>query len=151
MCSGVEPSEALSGAPYVQESLKATLGEFGPIFITVAMVLFAFTTLLGNLFYVDKCWNYLFKREPSKKFLLVYRIVASALIFVGAGLSAGLLWNVADVLMGLMTIINVPVIVILGKYAFRALKDYERQRKAGKDPTFKAENIDLPYKTDYWN
>ncbi|MBO5913212.1 MAG: alanine:cation symporter family protein [Clostridia bacterium] len=151
MCSGVEPSEALSGAPYVQESLKATLGEFGPIFIAVAMVLFAFTTLLGNLFYVDKCWNYLFKREPSKKFLLVYRIVASALIFVGAGLSAGLLWNVADVLMGLMTIINVPVIVILGKYAFRALKDYERQRKAGKDPTFKAENIDLPYKTDYWN
>ncbi len=151
MCSGVEATEALSGAPYVQASLKATLGNFGPIFIAVAMVLFAFTTLLGNLFYVDKCWAYIFKREPSKKFMLIYRIVASLLILVGAGLSAGLLWNVADVLMGLMTVINVPVIIILGKYAFRALKDYEKQRKEGKDPTFKAKDIDLPYKTDYWN
>lgn len=138
-------------ASYVQESLKATLGDFGPIFITVAMVLFAFTTLLGNLFYVDKCWTYLFKREPSKRFMLIYRIVASLLIFVGAGLSAGLLWNVADVLMGLMAVINVPVIIILGKYAIRALKDYERQRKAGEKPTFKAESIDLPFETDYWN
>ena len=77
--------------------------------------------------------------------------MASLLIFVGAGLSAGLLWNVADVLMGLMAVINVPVIIILGKYAIRALKDYERQRKAGKNPEFKAESIDLPFKTDYWN
>ena len=151
MCSGVEPSEALSGAPYIQESLKATLGSFGPIFIAVAMVLFAFTTLLGNLFYVDKCWNYLFGHEPGKRFMLAYRLVASVLILVGAGLSAGFLWNVADVLMGLMAVINVPVIIILGKYAFRALKDYERQRKEGKDPEFKAKDIDLPYDTDYWN
>ena len=55
MCSGVEPSEEISGAAYVQLSLRETLGAFGPIFITVAMILFAFTTLLGNLFYVDKC------------------------------------------------------------------------------------------------
>ena len=83
--------------------------------------------------------------------MLIYRIVASLLIFVGAGLSAGLLWNVADVLMGLMAVINVPVIIILGKYAFRALKDYERLRKGGKNPEFKAESIDLPFETDYWN
>ncbi len=138
-------------ASYVQESLKLSLGKFGPIFIAVAMVLFAFTTLLGNLFYVDKCWNYLFGHEPSKRFMICYRLVASALILVGAGLSAGLLWNVADVLMGLMAIINMPVIIILGKYAFRALKDYLKQRKEGKDPEFKAKDIDLPYDTDYWN
>ncbi len=138
-------------ASYVQESLRLSLGSFGPIFIAVAMVLFAFTTLLGNLFYVDKCWNYLFGHAPSKKFMLCYRLVASALILVGAGLEAGLLWGVADVLMGLMAIINIPVIIILGKYAFRALKDYLKQRKEGKDPEFKAKNIDLPYDTDYWN
>lgn len=136
---------------YVQESLKLTLGVFGPLFITVAMVLFAFTTLLGNLFYVDKCWNYLFGHEPSKKFMLCYRLTASALILIGAGLNAGLLWNVADVLMGLMAIINIPVIIILGKYAMRALKDYTKQRKEGKEPEFKAKDIDLPYDTDYWN
>ncbi len=151
MCSGVEPSESLAGAPFVQASLKAVFGDFGPIFITVAMVLFAFTTLLGNLFYVDKCWHYLFKKEPSKTFMVVYRIAASLLILVGAGLSAKFLWNVADVLMGLMTVINMPVIIILGKYAFTTLKDYEKQRKQGKVPEFKAKDIDLPFKTDYWN
>ena len=151
MCSGVNPSEELAGAPYVQASLKAVLGNFGPIFIAVAMVLFAFTTLLGNLFYVDKCWNYLFKREPSKTFMTVYRVVAALLIFVGAGLSAEFLWNVADVLMGFMTVINMPVIILLGKYAFRTLKDYEKQRKQGRVPEFKASDIDLPFETDYWN
>ncbi len=157
MSSGLDASSFVNAngdalaASYVQESLKAVLGDFGPIFIAVAMVLFAFTTLLGNLFYVDKCWTYIFKREPSKKFMLIYRIVASLLILVGAGLSAGMLWNVADVLMGLMAVINVPVIIILGKYAFRALKDYEKQRKEGKDPTFKAKDINLPFETDYWN
>lgn len=151
MMSGIEPSAALEGAPYVQAALSATLGDFGPIFITVAMILFAFTTLLGNLYYVDQAWFFLFKKEPSKTFLTVYRLVASAVIFVGAGLSAGLLWDIADVTMGLMALINVPVIVYLSKYAFRALKDYERQRKEGKDPTFKAADIDLPRQTDYWN
>lgn len=77
-------------------------------------------------------------------------VIASALIFVGAGLSAGLLWDIADVTMGAMTLINVPVIVILGKYAFRALDDFTKQRKEGKDPTFRASDIDLPHEVDCW-
>lgn len=151
MCSGVEPSEKLSGAPYIQAALKASLGEFGPIFITVAMILFAFTTLLGNLYYVDKCIYFIMGKVPGKKFMTAYHIIASLLIFVGAGLSAGLLWNVADVFMGGMALINMPVIIYLSKYAVRALKDYEKQRKEGKEPVFKAKNIDLPQETDYWN
>ncbi len=150
MCSGVDPS-LYEGADYVQAALASTLGGFGPIFITIAMILFAFTTLLGNLFYVDQCWFYLLKKEPSKKFLAVYRIIASLIIFVGAGLSAGLLWDIADITMGLMALINIPVIIWLSKYVFRALKDYEKQRKAGADPVFKAKDINLPHLTDYWN
>ncbi len=151
MCSGVEPSPELFGAPYVQKALSEALGSFGPIFITVAMLLFAFTTLIGNLYYVDKCIFHLFGKMPSKAFMTVYRIVASLVIFVGAGLSADLLWGIADITMGAMTVINMPVILILSKYVFRALKDYEQQRKEGKEPIFKAKNIDLPTKTDYWN
>lgn len=150
MCSGVEPSEKLSGAPYVQAALSETLGSFGPIFITVAMILFAFTTLLGNLFYVDKCLIHIYGKQPSKKFMLGYRIVASLVILLGAGMSAGLLWDIADVLMGGMTLINIPVIVILGKYSLRALKDYEKQRKEGKEPVFHAKDIGLPHNVDYW-
>ncbi|MBQ8379085.1 MAG: alanine:cation symporter family protein, partial [Oscillospiraceae bacterium] len=77
MCSGVEPSEKLSGAPYIQAALKASLGEFGPIFITVAMILFAFTTLLGNLYYVDKCIYFIMGKVPGKKFMTAYHIIAS--------------------------------------------------------------------------
>ncbi len=150
MCSGVKPSAELSGAPYVQASLKATLGDFGPIFITVAMILFAFTTLIGNLYYVDQCIAHLMGKVPSKKILNVCHIFAAVVVFIGAGLSADLLWNLADVFMGAMTLINVPVIVILSKYAIRALKNYDTQRKEGKIPVFKAKDIDLPDDVDYW-
>jgi len=150
MCSGVEPSESIKGAPYVQLSLSATLGKFGPIFITVAMILFAFTTLLGNLYYVDKAIIYIMKKQPSKLFMHIYHVVCALVIFVGAGLSADLLWNIADITMGAMALINIPVIIILGKYAIRAINDYSRQRKEGKSPVFYADSIDLPHKVDYW-
>ncbi len=150
VCSGVEPTEAMSGAPYVQAALGETLGFIGPVFITVAMILFAFTTLLGNLYYVDKAVIYLLGKTPSKRFMVIYYIVASLLIFIGASLSADLLWNIADITMGGMTLINIPVIIYLSKYAFRALKDYEEKIKSGKDVSFKAKDIDLPHDVDYW-
>ena len=151
LCSGVEPTAELAGAPYVQAALSSALGGFGPVFVTVSMALFAFTTLLGNLYYVDNALAYILGKEPSKTFMTIYRIIASLVIFVGAGLSMGLLWDLADVLMGLMTIINLPVICALGKYALRALRDYMAQRKEGNNPVFLAKSIDLPTPTDYWN
>lgn len=151
VCSGVEPSRELSGAPYVQLALKTSLGDFGPIFITVAMILFAFTTLLGNLYYVDKALIHLMGKVPGKCFMKIYYVVASLLIFIGAGLSADLLWNIADITMGAMTIINIPVIIILSKYAIKALKDYEEKRKTGSELYFKAKDIELPHSVDYWN
>lgn len=150
MSSGVEPTKELSGAPYVQAALSYAFGEIGPIFITVSMILFAFTTLLGNLYYVDQALIYILKKQPGKKFMTVYHIIASLVIFVGAGLSADLLWNIADITMGGMALINMPVILYLSKYAFRALKDYDIQRKAGEEPVFKTKNIGLPHEVDYW-
>ncbi len=150
MCSGVEPTKALEGAPYVQKALSETLGSFGPIFITVAMILFAFTTLLGNLYYVDKCIFHILGRVPGKTFMRIYHVIASLVILVGAGLSADLLWNISDIFMGGMTLINMPVIFILSKYAIRALKDYKKQRKEGREPVFYAKDIELPHEVDCW-
>ncbi len=150
MCSGIEPSAKLDGAPYVQQSLQATLGDFGPVFITVAMVLFAFTTLIGNLYYVDQGIFYLKGNVPGKNFRRVYYVIASLLVFVGAGLNAGILWSIADITMGAMAIINIPVIFILGKYALQALKNYERQRKNGVDPVFHAADVGLEGKVETW-
>ena len=140
MClfSGVEPSADAAGAAYVQESTRVALGSFGPIFIAVAVSLFAFTTLLGNYYYTEGCLRFIMKREPGKTFMTVFRLVATALVFLGAVISAGLAWDTADLLQALMVIINVPVILILAKPAVRALKDYEAQRRAGKDPVYRA-------------
>ena len=151
LCSGVEPTEAAQGAPYVQSALSASFGQLGPIFITVAMVLFAFTTLIGNLYYVDNALAYLLKKVPSKQFMTAFRAVAVLLIFVGAGLEIDLVWNLADVLMGIMVMINIPVIILLSRPALAALKDYSAQRKMGRNPVFKAASIHLRDKTDYWN
>lgn len=150
MCSGVEPSSNMSGAEYVQTSLAQTLGGFGPIFIVIAMVLFAFTTLIGNLFYVDKAIIHICKKEPKKWIKNIYYVLFAILIFVGAGLSSDLLWNVSDVFMGFMALINIPVIVILGKYSFRALDDYKRRKKLGEDMNFLAKDVGLEGKVDYW-
>lgn len=153
MClvSGVEPTAELAGAPFVQEALTATIGNGSGAFITVSMVLFAFTTLLGNLYYVDNCFAYILKHVPGKTFTMVYRILACVVIFVGAGSSMGLLWDIADVTMGFMAIINLPVIVMLGGTAMACLADYEKQLAEGKNPEFKAASINLPDKVDYWN
>lgn len=152
MTSGITPPEGSSqAAAYVQACLSASLGKAGPIFITVAMVFFAFTTLLGNLFYVDKTIDYLLGKEPPRAVRNAYYVAASLVIFLGAGLSADLLWGIADIMMGGMALINMPVILYLGKYAIRALSDYEKKLNAGGEITFRVRDIGLPHETDYWN
>ena len=150
MCSGIEPSAEISGAEYVQLSVESTLGSIGPLIITVAMSLFAFTTLIGNMYYVDKCVVYILGREPGKGLSVLTRVLQATLTFVGAVLNADLLWNIADLTMGMMIIINVPVIALLSRYVFRALKDYEKQKSQGRKPVFYVKNINLPYEVDYW-
>ena len=150
MCSGVEPSASLSGAPYVQASLSASLGAIGPIFITVSMILFAFTTILGNLYYVNQAFKHILGRTPGKIFNYVYSLVASLLVLFGAVLSADDLWNIADIMMGLMTLINIPVIIYLGKYAIRALSDYSRKAKSGGEMNFSPEDIGIEIPLECW-
>ena len=151
LCSGVAPAEDIAGAPYVQTAMQNALGAIGPVFVTVAMVLFAFTTLLGNFYYVDNLLIYLNKKkEPSKKFMTCFRVFAAFIIFIGAMMSMGTVWDLADVLMGIMTIINLPVICIAGGTALKALDDYTKQKKEGKDPEFKAATVGLEGKTDFW-
>lgn len=144
LCSGVERSVDAAGAPYVQNAVSTVLGDFGPIFITIAMVLFAFTTLIGNLYYVDNALIYLNKkRQPSKKFMTVFYIVCVLVIFAGALASMDLAWSIADITMGGMTLINIPCCIILSGVAIKALRDFEAQRKKRLNPTFKARDIGL--------
>ena len=146
MClsSGVVRTEKVSGAPYVQNAVSTIFGDFGPIFITLAMVLFAFTTLIGNLYYVDNALAYLnHKKKPSKRFMTVFYIFCVAIIFVGALVPMNFAWTMADITMGGMTLINIPCCVILSGIAIKALKDFEQQKKRKLNPTFHAKNIGL--------
>lgn len=151
LSSGIVPTEDLAGAPFVQASLSTVFGKYGNLFITISLALFAFTTLLGNLYYVDSCLTYLNKKTPSKTFMLCYRIIAIILIFVGAGIEMSLAWDIADFLMGVMCLINIPSILYLGSIALKALEDYKKQRAEGKNPVFKADAIGIDTsKLDYW-
>ena len=150
MCSGVTPAADLAGAPYVQAALSATFGSIGPVFIAVAMLLFAFTTLLGNFYYIENCFAYILKKKPSKVFMNTVRVVGAVLIFLGAVVSFGFAWDMADICQCMLAFINIPSCVLLGGVAYRALDDYTAQKKEGKNPTYKAAANGVKEKTDFW-
>ena len=146
MClsTGVAHTPEVAGAAYVQNASSSVFGGTGPIFITVAMVLFAFTTLLGNLYYCDNALAFLNnKNMPGELFMKIFYAGCVVVIFVGALMKMEAVWAIADITMGGMTIINLPACVILGHFAIDALKDYEKQRTAGKNPEFHSKNIGI--------
>ena len=137
--------------PWVQAAASESLGGFGTIFISIALCLFAFTTLIGNFYYAEMGLKFLCGKTPGKALLNAFRVVAALIVLAGSVMEFGLVWSTADVLMGFMALINLPVIIILGGPAIRCMKDYIKQKKAGKDPVFKAADINLRDKTDFWN
>lgn len=154
MClmSGVPIAKEIAGAQYVQMSLMADFGEFGRVFLTFTMILFAFTTLIGNLFYVDNALAYINgKKMPGRTFMNWFRVVCVIVIGVGAVLPMSTAWALADITMGGMALINIPVIMFAGGLVFKALGDYERQRREGRNPEFKAHEAGITgYELPYW-
>ena len=152
LVSGIPMKEELAGAPMVQESLRSVFGSFGPLFITIAMIMFAFTTLIGNLYYCETGLSYLNgNKKPGKTFMIGFYVVAAIIVFVGATMEMDAAWASADITMGLMALINIPCCVIMGGVAIKAAKDYEKQRKAGQEPVFHSKVVGLDSKDlDYW-
>lgn len=142
---------AADAAGYVQTSIGSALGGFGPIFIAVSMSLFAFTTLIGNYSYCEGNMAFIIGKDMSKIGTIIFRILATVIIFLGSVATANLVWDLAEMCQGLMVITNVPSILILGGIAIRCLRDYERQKREGLNPTFLSRNINLKQKTDFWN
>ena len=153
MCCGIAPTEELAGVGMVQAATGTILGTTGgAVFVAVALALFAFTTLLGNFFYVDNNLAFINNRVmPGDKFMKVFRVIAAIVIFLGAGLSMTAAWAIADILMALMCLVNIPACMLLGKVAYKALDDYKKQRAEGKNPVFRAADIGLDEsEVDYW-
>ena len=135
LLSGVPIDENLKGMDFVQAAVFNQVGKFGPLFITVSIFLFAFSSLVGNYFYTEANLKFI---TQSRKSLFIFRITCVVAVFVGALLDFTTIWTVSDILMGLMAIVNLVAILLLGGKAITALKDYMRQRKEGKEPIFRA-------------
>ena len=146
--AAVSASDA--GAPYVQNAMISTFGFTGPVFIAVAMVLFSFTTLLGNFYYVESCLAYLCGHLPGKKLLMTVRFAGTLLIAVGAGIKMDVAWGISDISQCILAFINIPVCIIIGSRAGLALDDYLKQRRAGQEPVFNAAAAGIREETDFW-
>lgn len=141
LASGVQgESGVLDGIPYVQAAIKANVGTWGIHFITFSIFAFAFSSLIGNYYYAES--NILFIKD-NKLLLNIFRATCCAAVFLGAQADFGLVWNIADITMGAMAIVNIIAIFLLGGIAMKALGDYEEQKKQGKRPVFKGEDIGI--------
>lgn len=142
-----DPS-GLNGMPLAQAAMKSSLGEFGIHFITFSIVLFAYSSLIGNYYYAESNIKFI---KDDNRLLFVFRLTCLVAIFLGTLSSFDLAWSFADIAMGVMAFINLLAIFQLGKWALKALKDYQDQKKQGLDPVFVAESIpDLPM-TECWH
>ena len=152
LASGVPYNAEVNGAPYVQNAISTVFGKAGPVFITAAMILFAFTTLIGNMYYVDNALIYMNNKvKPSELFMSFFHVMCAAVIFVGAVIPMDAAWAMADITMGGMTLINLPACMLLSKVAINTLKDYEKQKREGRDPVFLAKDVGLdPDQLDMW-
>ena len=139
LLSGIPLDGSLKGIQLTQAALGNEIGTFGAQFIAFSILLFAFSSIVGNYSYCETNLFFI-SRHPAG--LQIYRLAVGAMVFFGSIAGLDLVWNLADLAMALMTIINLIAIILLGKYAIKALKDYQKQKQAGiKSPVFKARHI----------
>ena len=141
LISGVEGKPgAFDGIAYVQAAISSNVGEWGIHFITFSIFAFAFSSLIGNYFYAESNIRFI---KDNKVVLLIFRITCLVAIFLGTQSDFSLVWNIADVTMGLMAIVNIIAIFLLGGIVFKILKHYEHKKKEGKTTDFYEDEIGL--------
>ncbi len=150
LCSGIYTG-GHDGIVLTQQAIDAGLGgdhRFGSIFVSVAIFFFAFTSIIANYYYGET--NIRFIRN-SNLAVRIYRLLVAAIVYAGAVVSLDLVWGFADITMALMTLCNLAAIIMLGKYAIRLLKDYQDQKREGKDPVYRSSTIpEIASETECW-
>ena len=147
--SGVPLGGEANGVQLTQMALNNEIGSGGSIYVAIAILFFAFSSIIGNYYYGEANLRYI---THNKWVMTVFRLMTGAMVMFGALASLDLAWSLADVCMGLMTICNLIAIVLLGKYAFRLLEDYLAQKRQGiKNPTFTKDKMkDIEQDIECW-
>jgi AGCS family alanine or glycine:cation symporter len=135
LISGLYQVPELNGIALTQSALQSEVGSAGPVFVAIAILLFAFSSIIGNYYYGEANIRFI---TPSRTVMTVYRIFsAGVMVMFGALASFELVWNIVDFFMAFLTACNLVAIVLLGRYAFRLLDDYRQQKRQGiKEPVF---------------
>ena len=135
LLSGLYDVPQLNGIALTQAALGSEIGSSGPLFIAAAILLFAFSSIIGNYYYGEANIRFM---TSSRAVLTVYRLFSGGvMVMFGAVASLDLVWSLGDLCMALLTVCNLVAIVTLGKYAFRLLDDYRRQKRSGiREPVF---------------
>ena len=147
--SGVPLGGEANGVQLTQMALNNEIGSGGSIYVAIAILFFAFSSIIGNYYYGEANLRYI---THNKWVMTIFRLMTGAMVMFGAMASLDLAWSLADVCMGLMTICNLIAIVLLGKYAFRLLEDYLAQKRQGiKNPTFTKDKMkDIEQDIECW-
>lgn len=135
-------ADAPQGVAVTQQALITHVGEFGGIFLTLAVFMFAFSSIIGNYYYGQSNIEYLTK---NKFVMFVFRLLVVAMVFVGSVVQVQTVWDTADLFMGLMAIINIVALIGLATVVFEVAKDYRAQRKRKLNPVFKIENLKVNF------
>jgi AGCS family alanine or glycine:cation symporter len=114
-------------------AMEHHLGSFGGWFLLAAIFLFAYSTIIANYFYGETNIRYICNKSWA---VFVFRILSGIVVLLGGFMTLQQTWSIVDLAMALMTILNLIAVVLLSKYAFRLLQDFQKQRKEGKDPVF---------------
>lgn len=129
----------LDGIQLTQEALNSQIGNIGSTYIAIAILFFAYSSILGNYYYGEANLRFITR---NRNVINIYRILVGGMVFFGSTASLKLVWSLADVTMALMAICNLIAILLLGKYAFRLLDDYMQQKKNGvKSPVFSKDRM----------
>ena len=150
LISGLYQVPELNGIALTQSALQSEVGSVGPIFVAIAIFLFAFSSIIGNYYYGEANIRFI---TPNATVMTAYRIFsAGVMIIFGALASFELVWNIVDFFMAFLTACNLTAIVLLGRYAFRLLDDYRKQKKQGiKEPVFHRSQIpELENELECW-
>ncbi|EJP6471613.1 alanine:cation symporter family protein [Clostridium botulinum] len=147
LISGSYLKNDLTGIQLTQTALSSQVGSWGNTFIAICIFLFAFSSVIGNYYYGETNIEFL---KGSKTSLFLYRLCVIGMVLFGCVAKIQIVWDMADLFMGFMAIINLIAISMLSKIAFAALKDYDRQKKQGIEPVFYADSIEGLSNIECW-
>lgn len=125
-----------AGIQLVQQALVNLAGGWGAGFVSLIVILFAFSSIVANYIYAEN--NLIFLRLDSRRTQWVLRLGVILMVMAGSLLSLPLVWQLADVIMALMAITNLTAILLLSPVVTLIARDYLRQRKLGVQPVFDA-------------